>query len=67
MRDDTSAGGLLLLLSALYLLLAFLTGRLDWLVNVKRDVEQAKDAAAAQPQPVFGANLPPATSSGRVS
>lgn len=69
MGDNTSAGGLLLLLSALYLLLAFLTGRLDWLIGVKEDVQQRHDAGtapSAQPA-VFGPNIPRPTTSGSYS
>lgn len=68
---DASAGGLLLLLAALYLLLAFFTHRLDWLIKVKDDVQDLHDAGTAPTAPaqpaVFGGNIRRPTTSGAVT
>jgi len=45
--DSTSPGGLLLLLGALYLLLAFFSGKLEWLFNLGQAVQQASGAEPA--------------------
>jgi hypothetical protein len=44
---SSSPGALLLLLLAVYLLLAFFTGRLEWLFSMARDVQAGYHAGAA--------------------
>lgn len=51
---NTSPGALLLLLLAVYLLLAYFTGRLEWLFSMGRDV------AAGYRAPAAPATAPPA-------
>lgn len=41
------AAGLLLLLVGVFLLLSFVTGRLDWLFSLGHDVEAARTGAVA--------------------
>lgn len=51
---NTSPGAILLLLLAIYLLLAFFTGRLEWLFGMARDVQagyRAPGGAAGVPTP----------------
>lgn len=43
----TAPGALLMLLLAVYLLLAFFTGRLDWLMGLGRDVRAGYDSGQA--------------------
>lgn len=59
-----SAGGLLLLLSAVFLLVSFFDGKLEWLFHLGADVSAAQGAATAtgsatrarQPAPPFTVN-----------
>lgn len=46
---NTSPGAILLLLLAVYLLLAFFTGRLEWLFAMGRDVTAGYHATPAAP------------------
>lgn len=46
---NTSPGALLLLLLAIYLLLAFFTGRLEWLFRLGHDTATAYQSTPAAP------------------
>ena len=56
---SSSPGALLLLLLAVYLLLAFFTGRLEWLFSMASDVSAGYRAAPTPAAPSQGA--PPST------
>lgn len=48
---ESNAGGLLMLLLGAYLLLALITGRLEWLTNAISDTFETKERYSSPPTP----------------
>ena len=65
--DSNPAAGLLLLLVGVMLLLMYVTGRLDWLFSIGKQVDAARGAPVPVPtgapgapgSPIYGPPLPP--------